>query len=50
MPDIVLKNISKRFGSFEAVKNLNLEIHDRDYIILLGPSGCGKTKYQLIKG
>ena len=43
MPDIVLKNISKRFGSFEAVKNLNLEIHDRDYIILLGPSGCGKT-------
>ena len=43
MPDIVLKNISKRFGHFEAVKNLNLEIHDRDYIILLGPSGCGKT-------
>ena len=43
MPNITLKNITKRFGDVEVVKNLNLEIQDKDFIVLLGPSGCGKT-------
>ena len=43
MPDIVLKNITKRFGKSVAVDNLNLTIADGDFITLLGPSGCGKT-------
>lgn len=43
MPKIVLKNVTKRFGKFVAVDNLNLEIDDRSFITLLGPSGCGKT-------
>jgi multiple sugar transport system ATP-binding protein len=43
MPEITLKNITKRFGKAVAVDNLNLEIHDGDFISLLGPSGCGKT-------
>ncbi len=43
MPKIVLKNITKKFGKFVAVDNLNLEIEDRSFITLLGPSGCGKT-------
>ena len=43
MPRIVLKNITKQWGSFVGVKNLNLEIADGDFITLLGPSGCGKT-------
>ncbi len=43
MPDIVLKNITKRFGNTIAVKDLNLKIEDKDFVVLLGPSGCGKT-------
>ncbi len=43
MADIVLKNIYKRFDDFTAVKDLNLEIRDKEFLVLLGPSGCGKT-------
>ncbi|HAK45626.1 MAG TPA: ABC transporter ATP-binding protein [Spirochaeta sp.] len=43
MADIVLKNIYKRFGDFTAVRNLDLEIRDKEFLVLLGPSGCGKT-------
>ncbi len=43
MPEIVLKNITKKWGSFTAVENLNLTIEDGAFITLLGPSGCGKT-------
>ena len=43
MPKIVLENISKRWGGFYGVDNLNLEIEDNSFVILLGPSGCGKT-------
>ncbi|MEG0852790.1 MAG: ABC transporter ATP-binding protein [Angelakisella sp.] len=43
MPEIILKNINKRFGKFVAVENLDLVIADRDFVTLLGPSGCGKT-------
>ncbi|MBU4450685.1 MAG: ABC transporter ATP-binding protein [Actinobacteria bacterium] len=43
MAEIVLENIVKRFGSLVAVNNLNLDIKDKDFIVLLGPSGCGKT-------
>lgn len=43
MPEIVLKNITKRFDTFYAVDNLNLVIEDNAFVTLLGPSGCGKT-------
>lgn len=44
MPDIILKNVTKRFGSAApAVDQLNLHIKDKEFISLLGPSGCGKT-------
>ena len=43
MPEIVLKNIAKRFGKFVAVENLSLTIESNSFITLLGPSGCGKT-------
>ncbi|MBM3709836.1 MAG: ABC transporter ATP-binding protein [Actinobacteria bacterium] len=43
MAEIVLKNIVKRFGDLIAVNHLNLEIKDKDFVVLLGPSGCGKT-------
>ena len=43
MSKIILKNITKRWGKFYAVDNLNFEIDDNSFITLLGPSGCGKT-------
>lgn len=43
MPEIVLKNVTKRWGNFVAVDNLSMTIEDRAFITLLGPSGCGKT-------
>ena len=43
MPEIIIKNVTKRWGSFVAVDNLNLTIEDGAFITLLGPSGCGKT-------
>ena len=43
MPEITLTNVTKRFGKFTAVENLNLVINDRSFVTLLGPSGCGKT-------
>lgn len=43
MSRIVLENVTKKFGKFVAVDNLNLIIEDRSFITFLGPSGCGKT-------
>lgn len=43
MAEIVLENIVKRFGSLVAVDNLNLDIKNKEFVVLLGPSGCGKT-------
>lgn len=43
MAQIVLKNVTKHWGSFYAVDNMSLNIGDNDFITLLGPSGCGKT-------
>ena len=43
MPRIELINITKKWGNFYGVKNLNMVIEDRDFVSLLGPSGCGKT-------
>ncbi len=43
MPEIILKNITKRWDNFYAVDRLNLKIEDNSFVTLLGPSGCGKT-------
>jgi multiple sugar transport system ATP-binding protein len=43
MADIVLRDVEKYFGDNYIIRKLNLEIRDREFVVLLGPSGCGKT-------
>jgi multiple sugar transport system ATP-binding protein len=52
MAEIVLNGLTKRFpDGFEAVKDMNLDIKDGEFMILVGPSGCGKsTALRMIAG
>lgn len=44
MAQVLLNNITKVYGnSFTAVQNANLEIADKEFMVIVGPSGCGKT-------
>lgn len=43
MSRVVIRNLNKIFNEVHAVKGVNLEIRDREFIVLVGPSGCGKT-------
>ena len=51
MGSISLKKINKSFDSTEVLKNIDLDIDDGEFLILIGPSGCGKsTLLNLIAG
>ncbi len=43
MVDVRLEGLVKRFGRTLALRGINLEVRDGEFIVLLGPSGCGKT-------
>ncbi len=43
MPTVQFRNIVKRYGNLAVIENLNLDIGDGEFVVLLGPSGCGKT-------
>src|SRR5450830_1770517 len=43
MATVTFENVSKRYGDVVAVDDLNLDIRDAEFMVLVGPSGCGKT-------
>ena len=51
MTDIRVADLQKNFGSFEALKDINIEIGSGEFVVLVGPSGCGKsTLLRVISG
>ncbi|MBJ2355025.1 ATP-binding cassette domain-containing protein, partial [Sphaerochaeta sp. S2] len=52
MATVQLKNISKVYdGGVKAVDNVNIEVQDRQFVVLVGPSGCGKsTTLRMVAG
>ena len=43
MATVTYDHVTKSFGDFTAVKDLNLQVRDEEFLVLVGPSGCGKT-------
>ncbi|MCO5190105.1 MAG: ABC transporter ATP-binding protein [Anaerolineae bacterium] len=51
MASVTYKNVYKRFGDVEVIKNMNLDIADKEFMVFVGPSGCGKsTNLRLLAG
>jgi multiple sugar transport system ATP-binding protein len=52
MAEIALEHVTKRYGDgYEAVKDMNLDVSDGEFMILVGPSGCGKsTALRMVAG
>jgi multiple sugar transport system ATP-binding protein len=43
MASVTFKNVVKKYGDVTAVNDLNIEVDDKEFLVLVGPSGCGKT-------
>ncbi len=43
MASVTYDHVTKKFGDFVALNDLNIEIEDKEFLVLVGPSGCGKT-------
>jgi multiple sugar transport system ATP-binding protein len=51
MARIAFQGIAKRFGDVSVIEQLDLEIHDQEFMVFVGPSGCGKsTALRMIAG
>ena len=51
MADVTLRHVVKRFDEVEAVRNIDLDIPNNEFVVLVGPSGCGKsTTLRMIAG
>ena len=43
MARVLIRGLNKKFGEVHVVKDVNLEIRDKEFLVIVGPSGCGKT-------
>jgi multiple sugar transport system ATP-binding protein len=43
MAQVVMRGLNKKYDEVHAVKDVNLDIRDKEFVVLVGPSGCGKT-------
>ena len=43
MASVTYNHVYKRFGDVVAVNDLNIQIEDKEFLVLVGPSGCGKS-------
>ncbi|MCC7107635.1 MAG: ABC transporter ATP-binding protein, partial [Chloroflexi bacterium] len=43
MAQVSLRKVTKRFDDTEAVRGIDLDIADKEFVVLVGPSGCGKS-------
>ncbi len=51
MASVTLRQVSKLYGPVAAVKDLDIEVQDKEFLVLVGPSGCGKsTTLRLVAG
>ncbi|HEX9163775.1 MAG TPA: sn-glycerol-3-phosphate ABC transporter ATP-binding protein UgpC, partial [Thermoanaerobaculia bacterium] len=51
MAPVTFQRVAKRYGSVSVIEDLNLDIHDHEFMVLVGPSGCGKsTALRMIAG
>src|ERR687883_844175 len=51
MAGVTLDHVNKIFGEVRAVNGLTIQIHDKEFLVLVGPSGCGKsTALRMIAG
>ncbi len=51
MAQVVLKDLNKKYDEVHAVKDVNLHIQDKEFVVLVGPSGCGKsTTLRMVAG
>lgn len=51
MASVSYRNVVKRFGDVLVIKNMNIEIADKEFVVFVGPSGCGKsTNLRMLAG
>ena len=43
MAEIELRHVDKHFGPVHVIRDVNLTVKDKEFVVFLGPSGCGKT-------
>ena len=51
MAQVTLEQVTKKFDQVTAVRDVNLTINDKEFVVLVGPSGCGKsTTLRMVAG